>query len=349
MKIDFNPLVLFQFLVLVQGFTTGILLLSSTRQSRQNLWLGALIVAMSFQVLDSFCISTGIYRDHHTLYFSPFFYSWGYGALFYFYLQTLDNQHFKLNRHHLWYFAPLSMQALFYTFLVVQDLDFKTWFWFNVHKPYTRYLDYYGGIILTFFFLYLSYDIVQKTDKRLRRFLGALVIFYAVAAIDPLLNQWYLPPRSPKFYLVEYVLPLFTYWLGLMAYWRERNAQKTVEKTKNTRGEANPEQLKRIVEVLEKQRLYLNAELTLNDVAQAVGLNTAVVSHAVNAGLGLSFNDLVNQYRIEAVKLKFTEGVHRQQTLLAIAFDCGFNSKNTFNRAFRKSTGVSPKEYLETL
>ena len=61
----------------------------------------------------------------------------------------------------------------------------------------------------------------------------------------------------------------------------------------------------------------------------------------------MNFNDFINHYRIEAVKEKLKKGEHKTSTLLGIAFDCGFNSKATFNRAFKKSTTVSPKDYLQ--
>jgi AraC-like DNA-binding protein len=67
----------------------------------------------------------------------------------------------------------------------------------------------------------------------------------------------------------------------------------------------------------------------------------------INQGFRLNFNDLINQYRIEAVKQKLKAGEQKTQTLLGIAYDCGFNSKATFNRAFKKATGQSPKEWLE--
>ena len=61
----------------------------------------------------------------------------------------------------------------------------------------------------------------------------------------------------------------------------------------------------------------------------------------------MNFNDFVNKYRVEEVKKAFDNGDHKKSTLLGIAFDCGFNSKATFNRAFKKNTGLSPKDYLE--
>jgi AraC-like DNA-binding protein len=67
----------------------------------------------------------------------------------------------------------------------------------------------------------------------------------------------------------------------------------------------------------------------------------------INQGFQLNFNDFINQYRIEAVKDKLKAGEQKTQTLLGIAYDCGFNSKATFNRAFKKVTGLSPKQWLE--
>ena len=61
----------------------------------------------------------------------------------------------------------------------------------------------------------------------------------------------------------------------------------------------------------------------------------------------MNFNDFINNYRVEDVKKAFDKGEHKKTTLLGIAFDCGFNSKATFNRAFKKNTGISPKEYLK--
>ena len=70
------------------------------------------------------------------------------------------------------------------------------------------------------------------------------------------------------------------------------------------------------------------------------------LSMVINKGFGMNFNDWVNKYRLEEIKSLFEKGEHKRQTLLSIAFECGFNSKATFNRAFKKSTGLTPREWL---
>ncbi len=105
----------------------------------------------------------------------------------------------------------------------------------------------------------------------------------------------------------------------------------------------------KIQEALLTEKLYENPELTLTDMAKKLDTNASIISKAINQGFQMNFNDLINFYRVEAVKKKLEHGEHKKSTLLGIAFDCGFNSKATFNRAFKKSTGNSPKEYLLTI
>ena len=74
--------------------------------------------------------------------------------------------------------------------------------------------------------------------------------------------------------------------------------------------------------------------------------NAVILSKVVNQQFNLNFNDYINQYRVNAVIERIANPKFKNQTLLAIAFDAGFNSKATFNRAFKKFTNKNPKDFL---
>jgi AraC-like DNA-binding protein len=105
----------------------------------------------------------------------------------------------------------------------------------------------------------------------------------------------------------------------------------------------------KIETLIQDEKWYQNSELTLLDLAKKLGTNVSVISKTINQGFEMNFNDCINSYRIKAVKNSLADGEHKNSTLLGIAFDSGFNSKATFNRAFKKNTGKTPKEYIETL
>lgn len=101
-----------------------------------------------------------------------------------------------------------------------------------------------------------------------------------------------------------------------------------------------------ILALMEEERLYENPTLTLNDFADRLGITSKQVSGIINQGFGQNFNDFVNSYRVAAVKERFALGDQDQYTILSIALACGFNSKTTFNRVFKRVTARTPVQYL---
>ena len=103
----------------------------------------------------------------------------------------------------------------------------------------------------------------------------------------------------------------------------------------------------KIEALLKNDKAYEDPELSLTQMAKQLQTNPSLISRVINQGFQLNFNDFINQYRVDAIRQKLKAGEQKTQTLLGIAYDCGFNSKATFNRAFKKSVGLSPKEWLE--
>ena len=93
------------------------------------------------------------------------------------------------------------------------------------------------------------------------------------------------------------------------------------------------------------EKMYRNPELTLTDLANHLGTNPSFLSKIINRSFSKNFNDYVNQYRVLEVKENLANPANAHLTIMSLAYDAGFNSKATFNRAFKKFTGDSPKSY----
>lgn len=98
-----------------------------------------------------------------------------------------------------------------------------------------------------------------------------------------------------------------------------------------------------------ENKLYLNPGLKLADLARDINYPVNEISQVLNQDLNQSFSDFVNKYRVEEVKELMSHGEHEKFTLVAIAKKCGFNSKTSFYRVFKKETGKTPAEYLKEL
>lgn len=117
--------------------------------------------------------------------------------------------------------------------------------------------------------------------------------------------------------------------------------------TDNNAAAPEMEQFRRRLDVLmATERPYLDPDLNIRQLAERLNTNTSYLSRLINGNYGQNFNDFINGYRVRAFEEKLRAGEHQHYTFLSLALDCGFNSKATFNRAFRKYTGKSPGEYV---
>jgi len=96
---------------------------------------------------------------------------------------------------------------------------------------------------------------------------------------------------------------------------------------------------------MEENKLYLNTELTVYDVAKHVGTSTRKVSNCINTHFSQNFSEWVNQYRVEEVKAQFNSPDSKNLTIEAIGQDSGFKSRSAMYAAFKKFTGESPAHF----
>lgn len=103
----------------------------------------------------------------------------------------------------------------------------------------------------------------------------------------------------------------------------------------------------RLEAFMEKEKPYLNPELTLSLLADQLGTNRTYLSNYISNELGTTFYDYINRLRIECKALPMLQDKEQPYTIEYIAEQAGFKSITTFRRAFKKLTGMLPSEYMQ--
>ena len=103
---------------------------------------------------------------------------------------------------------------------------------------------------------------------------------------------------------------------------------------------------RQLTDVMREKRLYCKNELSLAELAKHLNAQPNNLSQVINEQEGKNFYDYINALRIEEFKRLAADPDSRKYTLLALAQQCGFNSKSSFNRYFKKVTGQSPSEFV---
>lgn len=104
-----------------------------------------------------------------------------------------------------------------------------------------------------------------------------------------------------------------------------------------------------LADLMEAHQFYLNHDLTINRVADELHISRTYLSQVINEKFSQSFVNYINGLRIREACHLLSEDLDRLYTIEAISKQVGFNSTNVFNKAFKRSTGVTPSFYIKTL
>lgn len=114
-----------------------------------------------------------------------------------------------------------------------------------------------------------------------------------------------------------------------------------------------PEQISRyknrLIEAMAVDQIFLNPRLSIHDVSEKLEIPRRYISQVLNVHMQLSFQEFVNQYRVAAFIKSLKESNNNHLTLYGLASEAGFNSKTTFNSAFKKATGMTPLAFKNSL
>ncbi len=307
--------------------------------------------------------------DSQVLTFFPFGASFLYAPLAYLYVKSITNTNYKLLGKEWFHFIPAFIYYI---------VHFSIW---PIHVP--AKLKLMDTLAANYFFLiegiidlliltiyttlairhYRAYRIwLPSTFSNLppvsliwiRNFLIILMMVCLLEWAFGLTSLWFNYGYDVRFW-DYFVRALLLYYLSIAGYISTHRSDLVFENTIIDETQHAPARvttvdthlLDRIKLHMMEARPYIDVELTLNQLAQGLKLSESSVSQAINSGLGKNFNDFVNEYRVQEICLRLKAGDHKTKTLLGVGMDCGFNSKATFNRSFKKVTGFTPKEWVD--
>lgn len=376
------------FVFFFHGIVFSILMLRKgiIQQRASHKWLSLLLFLYSMYIVPYMLGYSGWYSKKYTreiLYFIPFMQLFLIGPVIYFYAKSLLNQAFQLTKKDIIHFIPFILYSLYSLIVFITDkLVMDTYYFYEDgrDKDLSNWYQIAGVISMTFYLIlslkfYMSYrklvfDKVSFAESILFRWIRNFMISFLVILVLRVLF-FFTNPEWGEFgsQFWHYIFFSFVfYYISINGYsnavkisamqgvnssevnvFEEEEVLEDLKEIQPTEEKDIREWKEKISTLISKKRVFENPRLTLSDVAKELETTTKTISSVVNSGFDMNFNDFINHHRIEAVKEKLQQGEHQTTTLLGIAYDCGFNSKATFNRAFKKATTLSPKDYLEKI
>ena len=371
----FNGIV-FSFLLLKKGIQNN---------NNANKWLSFLLFLCAMYIAPYMLGYAGWYSKKVTreiLYFIPFMQVLLIGPVIFFYTKSLLNSTFKISKKEYYHFIPTLIYLVYSLIVFITDKLILDEFYFYADGRDKDMANWYqiAGIISMVYYLIASlkfyknykklvFDKVSFADSILFEWIpNFLIAFLSIVVLRVLL--FLLNPEWGNFgnqfwhYIAFSIVVLYVSVNGYanavkMSFLNDVNSesinvyQESDEDYKTKQDNTNLEEIEfwkdKILHLVESEKVFKNPTLTLSDLSKLLNTTPKNISKSINSGFDMNFNDFINHYRIEAVKEKLQKEEHKTSTLLGIAFDCGFNSKATFNRAFKKSTDLSPKDYLKNL
>lgn len=214
------------------------------------------------------------------------------------------------------------------------------------------YISYSGILLQSFIYVFLSWRLWTKKEN-----------------VEAHKGRWYLYLTAGLglmwgVYLLIFagLLPVylagafsFSLLVGLLAYWvlMKKNLLTNVfyrkYKSSNLEEIQSQKIMKKIRHLLEEEQLFLNPKLSLNDLAEKVNTSDKILSQVINESTAYNFTQFINSYRIDHAKKMFLNPQTKDDKVIAIAFESGFNSLSAFNVVFKQQVGMTPSQFRKAV
>ncbi|WP_438425677.1 helix-turn-helix domain-containing protein [Aquimarina macrocephali] len=336
-----------------------------------NIFLALLVFFFAFIVVN--IVLVNVLKDQGLLYVFRYIQLemlFGIGPSLYFYTKCISDPNFEFKRIHYLHFFPLVLEFIFYRTTFYRTGSDGLYLDVLPTYSYVYLTQQWLGVISILVYSFISLTILVKHQKQLKeyyskidnltlRWLQTPIIIYAsyfvlwnvITEIDRFvfdrsLREYYFLPNFV-------ILSIATCWIGFKGYLQKErdfvSLKQFPKKTKANFVEKDKVFISRLNELMDAQKPYLNPELNLNILAESLNMKPKLVSLKINQNYSQNFYDLVNSYRVNEFKQLAKSYNFQKFSVLGLAFESGFNSKSTFNNAFKKITQLTPTQYIKKL
>lgn len=360
----------------VQGFIVSSLLFFSKKNRQSNRLLSALIFLIALASFNLYANFENWFNSSILQFISnfiPMVIIMPFGPLLYFYIQSCIDANFKITKKQRAHFYPVIIDIVPQLAVIIHIIGLYSGVFKNNPKPWGNFIDNYNVYadiprwMSVSFYVWISAKYLRAFKEKnngalighannfkwlqqfIRVFTAFQVIwfFFLIPYIIPHYSNALLD--NVDWYPIYLPMAIIIYWLGIKGYMMS-NAEiisgKKSTVVYSTLSDATIQQsIPLLKKAMDDDRLYLNPNLNLATLADHTGITQKIISAVINQHLHKSFNEFVNEYRIEAFKEKIMQRETDNFTIAGIAFGCGFNSQATFQRTFKQITGISPSEF----
>ena len=355
---------------LTQGFVFAVILWKkSNKELQANKFKAILLIVISYELLNQVLrlFDIGYYDIWYHLTLDL---EWSYGPLLYLYVRALVTPDLKLNKKDLWIFYPIILQIICSVYVRSQNFLWdgtkESLSWLGYHG-YAYWMNYSTvPIIASILIIYFSvksvlllkalkpHEVDQKNFRWVFNLVRSFGIYYFLVLVILIVDLIvYLNTISIDYYYFTrfYYYPFFIglailgYWFGISSVIRDdQSVLKIRKKLSDSERQILEELTERLHALMVVNKVYKESTLTLNALAEKLDTKAYLITKAMNDIIHKSFTDYVNEHRVSEVQRLIKEPENNKYTLLSLAYQAGFNSKSSFNRAVKKHLGISPSD-----
>ena len=348
----------------LHGFFLSIVIYTKGKQNRANNFLVFTLLALSFYLLNYLLFLTSFIKDFPHLLNVFYVGIFLIGPGFYFFVKSNLDKEFKWSLidglhllpiiHYLWNSISIFRLTTSQKNSIIEQIFHPeghfTW-WDILTGSYPMFL-LMGYVIAAWLLLHKRKEIDSpiKNIKKIAHLKSFCIVLAGLIFLDLLLRFIAFSISTPIF-TVEYILAaLLAIIIHLISYiFLEVPSSKFPINEKYKTSSLNKPQIqiyqRQVLNLLKEDQLWMQPNLKIADLAKKLNIPPHQLSQILSEGLQTNFFDLINQYRIEEIKRRLVQPAFRHYSILAIALDCGFNNKATFNRVFKKMTGMTPSAF----